>query len=128
LAEYYVCTLLHLLSLPLHPPTSTLFPYTTLFRSRAPADAPALPLRRQPPAPPRAALAGGLLGDRLRGRAHRALPRNPAGRRAGRAHGALRGVGPRLPSRRARGPSERALAPARRAARGSGRARRERRR
>src|SRR5205823_9282744 len=85
LAEYYVCTLLHLLSLPLHPPTSTLFPYTTLFRSRAPADAPALPLRRQPPAPPRAALAGGLLGDRLRGRAHRALPRDPAGRRAGRS-------------------------------------------
>src|SRR5204863_7512988 len=64
------------------PPTSTLFPYTTLFRSR-----PARP-QRPPRAVPDPLLAGGQRGNRseLRGAGRRLLPRDEGG---GSLHPAL---------------------------------------
>src|SRR5690606_41878823 len=87
--EYITCPLFrYALFLPIirRPPSSTLFPYTTLFRSRAAGRdrEPALQVRR---GPARGVPVGGLLGER---RARAALPARPDGHQLpARARGLL---------------------------------------
>src|SRR2546422_1558996 len=109
------------------PPRSTLFPYTTLFRSRNSArgsligrgagytkDAP-LPGRRPEARRPRPSPARSRPSVELRRRAGAGAPRHRPAQRGGARHGAprLQGPGPRLPllSRRLRGGTRRPAAP-----------------